>query len=210
MPASNPRPTQAPAGGAGRPSTPPPSPGGKPRVEQEAALLEDRIAPLGLRAVLGFGDDLLSLEGVEAYMRKITRGISDPVELMMLQQYTVAHHRLLQLHGQAANAQDNEAVKVFNAAAARLQGELRRLALAIRQYRAPVSTKTFTVVEQQNVASKQEVTYVAQAADHKKLHSRDIEQGSNADGRDHAQEPEPRARWLREQEALEGAHTGWA
>lgn len=196
-------------------STQPPSPveeqqAAVDRARAEALLLEEKWTPVGLRSVLGFSPDDMSILGVRMFLLKITSGVKDPVEKMLVQQFTVAHHRLFQLHTQAAETQNLEAVKVYNAAAARLQGEIRRLALAIRQYRAPVATRTFTVVEQQNVATKQEVTYVAQGADQKKLHSHDIEQGSNADGPDRTQEPQSRASWLREQETMAGAHTGWA
>lgn len=148
-------------------STPPPSPveeqqAAVDRARAEALLLEERWTPVGLRTVLGFSPDDMSILGVRMFLLKITSGVKDPVEKMLVQQFTVAHHRLFQLHTQAAETQNLEAVKVYNAAAARLQGEIRRLALAIRQYRMPAGQKSFSVVHQQNVVSggDQTVQYV--------------------------------------------------
>lgn len=184
------------------------------RAKREANFIDEQLLPAGLRAILGINEGDMSAMGVRLYLIRITAGITDPVEKMMVQQFSIAHHRLLQLHSRATETQSLEAVKVYNAAAARLQGELRRLALAIRTYRAPVSPKTFTVVEQQNVATRQEVTFHSYDTEHKKFHSRDIEVGSepqesnHANLRDNGQGPQPGADRLRKSGALEGLHTG--
>jgi len=145
------------------------------RARKEAAFLEEQCAAVGLRVAMGIDPDDMSILGVRLYMLRITNGIKDPVEKMLVQQFTLAHHRLVQLHGQASDAQGLEAVKVFNAAAARLQGELRRLALAIRQYRMPAGQKSFSVVHQQNVVSggDQNVQYVDMGKGKESLRSHD-------------------------------------
>ena len=87
----------------------------------------------------------------------------DPILRMMIEQLAMAHFRVGQLHVQVEKAQSIEAAKVYSAAAARLTGEVRRLGLAIHRFRQPVSTKHFTVVKQQNLASgDQQVAYVEQ------------------------------------------------
>lgn len=178
------------------------------RARWELLLLEERWTPMGLRAVLGLGQEEMSVLGVRMFLLKITSGIKDPVEKMLVQQFTIAHHRLLQLHGQAAETQNLEAVKVFNAAAARLQGELRRLALAIRQYRLPVGQKTFSVVHQQNVVSggDQRVQYVdmgkgkesLQAHDELKGKTDPLQERNHASALDPHEEPSTRSGWQAE------------
>jgi hypothetical protein len=63
---------------------------------------------------------------------------ADPVERMMLEQLALAHLRLGQLHGQAGHSKNLDAAKVYNSATARLWGEFRRTALALRVYRGSV------------------------------------------------------------------------
>src|SRR5262245_24072864 len=58
----------------------------------------------------------------------------DPVERLLLEQLGFAHLRLADLHARAAGAQSVEATKVLTGAAARLMGEVRRTALAVREY----------------------------------------------------------------------------
>jgi hypothetical protein len=70
------------------------------------------------------------------------------------------HHRLAKLHLQACSATSPEAVKIYNAACARLSGELRRMVLALRTYRSPVSTRAVTFVKMQAVAERQDVRFV--------------------------------------------------
>jgi hypothetical protein len=63
---------------------------------------------------------------------------ADPVERMMLQQLALAHLRLGQLHADAGHSKSLEAAKVYNSVTARLWGEFRRTALALRAYRERV------------------------------------------------------------------------
>ena len=115
------------------------------------------------------GAETVEAPGAKVYVNSFIRDAgepTDPVELILLQQLLMAHHRVAQLHARAEGVTAPEAVKVLNAAASRLLGEVRRLALAIRQYRAPVSPRQFSVVHQQNVVAsgKQQVTYVDQSS----------------------------------------------
>lgn len=90
---------------------------------------------------------------------------SDPIEVMLVEQLLWAHHRIGDLHTQAASAKTTEAARLFNAAAVRLMGEFRKTSLALREYRTPVVPKQVTVVKQQNLAAgDQQVAYLDRPA----------------------------------------------
>ena len=57
---------------------------------------------------------------------------------MLLEQLALAHFRIAQLHVCAGTAKSIEGAKVYNSVTARLWGEFRRTALALRAYRAHV------------------------------------------------------------------------
>jgi hypothetical protein len=59
---------------------------------------------------------------------------TDPVERMMTEQLVLAHFRIAQLHVDAGYVKGAEGMKLYTAAAARLLGEFRRTALALRAY----------------------------------------------------------------------------
>jgi hypothetical protein len=63
---------------------------------------------------------------------------ADPIEEMLIQQTCLVHFRVAQLHVGASQAKGIEAVKMYNAAAARMLGEMRRTALALRAYQGRV------------------------------------------------------------------------
>lgn len=108
---------------------------------------------IGSAAFKVYQDDLLREAGSP----------TDPVERMLLEQLTLAHHRVAQLHAQAEQVTSIEAAKVYMTAATRLTGEVRRLALALKQYREPSGKKQFMVVRQQNVSTGgQQVAYLDQ------------------------------------------------
>lgn len=66
---------------------------------------------------------------------------TDPVERMMAEQLCLAHFRTAQLHAAGGRATGAEAVKLLNAAAARLLAEFRRTALALRELRNTATSK---------------------------------------------------------------------
>ena len=51
---------------------------------------------------------------------------TDPIEIMLIEQLMVGHHRALVLHAKAAEANTIEAAKAYNAAVVRMMAELRR------------------------------------------------------------------------------------
>jgi hypothetical protein len=78
---------------------------------------------------------------------------TDPIEVMLVEQLLMAHHRIGDLHSLAASATKTDAAAIYNAAAVRLMGEFRKTSLALRDYRTPKLPKQVTVVKQQNVAA---------------------------------------------------------
>jgi hypothetical protein len=60
---------------------------------------------------------------------------TDPVQRMMIEQLVLAHFRIAQLHVDAGYCKHAEGMKLYTAATARLLGEFRRTALALRAYR---------------------------------------------------------------------------
>jgi hypothetical protein len=60
----------------------------------------------------------------------------DPIEIMIIEQLSLAHFSMGLLSCKAANNRQPEAVGVYSGAAARLMGEFRRSALALQAYRA--------------------------------------------------------------------------
>lgn len=88
------------------------------------------------------------------------------MEKILLKQLLLAHNQLALLYTHVNTATTPMQLDVYNSAAVRLLAEIRRLALAIRQYRMPPS-RHFSVIYQQNVATGeagQQVTYVDPAA----------------------------------------------
>jgi hypothetical protein len=59
---------------------------------------------------------------------------TDPIERMMIEQLVLAHFRIAQLHVDAGYCKHAEGMKLYTAATARLLGEFRRTALALRAY----------------------------------------------------------------------------
>lgn len=190
-----------------RPDAPRPEPAAELTPEQQAALHKARqeagiIDQLAFPAAMAGALQLeryAGPEGLKLYLEELTESCgapTDPVEQMLIQQLALAHHRIAQLHVSAAEAGSVELVKAYSAAAVRLTGEFRRLALALRTYRQPVSTRHFTVVRQQNLATgNQQVAYIEQQDAQTRVPSThtDSELSSNRpqEALEYAQTPEP-------------------
>ena len=160
------------AGSTAAAKTPPPNPEPQPPDWRKKALNEARnardfIIPACLASIVGTQN--VDVTGARVYFNGFLRDAGapvDPVEKILLEQLLLAHHRLAQLHAKAEVATGPEHIKILNAAASRLLSEVRRMALAIRQYRSPISPRQFSVVHQQNVvaAGDQQVSYVDQSS----------------------------------------------
>src|SRR5262245_45301212 len=98
-------------------------------AQQADALREVLFAGL-MADALGL-NTLFDGHAIKVYLERLLEEAGrphDPVERMMLEQLAVAHFRIAQLHVGAGQAKGAEAVKLYNAAAARLLGEFRRTA----------------------------------------------------------------------------------
>jgi len=135
---------------------------------REAVIARDFVIPAALSQIIG--DERVSTLGAASYLTTIFpdgKTPSDPVEKILLEQLAMAHHRSVLLNLRAHRAADPECLAIYSTAATRLGAEIRRLGLAIRQYRQPSSSKSFSVVHQQNVVAGsggQQVSYVDQSA----------------------------------------------
>jgi hypothetical protein len=109
------------------------------RASHEAEIIRKAVVPASLATAIRI--DQVGPNGYRAYLDLLMKEAgnpTDPIEVMMLEQLVMAHLRIAQLHGSAGQAQGIEAVKILCSAAARLLGEFRRTALAIRAYREGV------------------------------------------------------------------------
>jgi hypothetical protein len=148
----------------------------------EARTARDIVPSVCLSQILD--PSILSPEAAYLYLNSLypeAKRPKDPVEQMMFDQLTIAHHRLLKLQATADKVNDPAAVEIFNSAVARLMAEFRKFALALQQYRQPVSTRSFAVIQQQNVAHEQQVSYTQQTGPEAKetLKVCDTKLGSN-------------------------------
>jgi hypothetical protein len=88
----------------------------------------------------------------------------DPLERMMIEEFILGHQNINRMFVAAANPQCPEQAECLYAAIPRLLAELRRMALAIREYRSPVVSKIVNVVGQQNVAQNQQIAHLTTKA----------------------------------------------
>ena len=134
---------------------------------QQARLVRDCVLPgLMSLAISPKGQ----IEGLVAkgYRDELLREMgdpTDPLERMLIEQAAVGNVMVMQLHALAAQSGNAVEAGIFVAAAARLMAELRRMILAVREYRSPPSRPHITRIDQQNVADRQEVHYVADKRD---------------------------------------------
>ena len=131
------------------------------KAHAEAFNIEQNFVAACLRDATRISD--FSVEGFKKRRDDFVKEGSttnDPIEHLMLDQILLLHHRLARLHGQAGIANAMETLRILNAAAARLSGELRRMVLALRSYRSPIVTKAVTYVKMQAVAENQDVRFI--------------------------------------------------
>ena len=136
------------------------------RLNRKATIIRDLAFPAAMSAAVPVAKSIgtAAHKAYQDWFVRMAGNPSDPVEIVLLQQITLAHHRVALLHAQAEQTKSYEATKIYSTAATRLTGEVRRLALALKQYREPSGKKQFVVVRQQNVsAGGQQVAYVDQS-----------------------------------------------
>src|SRR5262249_25958701 len=89
-------------------------------------------------------DHHFNAAGYRAFFDKVRRDAgspTDPVEVMLLEQLVLAHLRAAQLQANAGQAEGLEAIRLYNAAAARLLAEFRLTVLTLKAYREPGSAR---------------------------------------------------------------------
>jgi hypothetical protein len=107
------------------------------RVEHRAEVLRHRIFPAMLLNALSF-DHLFDLADAKLFLDRLKADAgdpSDPVEQMLLEQLTLAHFRIGQLHASAGGAQTIEGAKILNGAACRMLAEFRKTVAVLKEYR---------------------------------------------------------------------------
>ena len=154
---TNPKPNSSPAAQT-QPQAPPQAPG-KPEAAP-ALVWEHETGARIVREVQvsGYFAAILPDPSIEPISAKLAMegylkdagDSKDPIERMLIEQMVIAHHRLAQLQVKAHEATNTEFIKVLNAAAVRLMGEIRRFALSIRQYRMPPGQKQFDPIKEQH------------------------------------------------------------
>jgi len=76
--------------------------------------------------------------GCRVLLDRILANAADPadaIEVMLIEQLTMAHYRAAQLQAQAAEAKNLEAAQIYNTSAGRMLSEFRKTALAMQTYR---------------------------------------------------------------------------
>jgi len=148
----------------GNSEKPPPQVTEEQVEEAHAQNLKQKAA--GAHLYASVSDSLGSSTPPNAYLKHMQNTLReagaprDPVERMLIEQITLAHHNIGRLHSSAAAAKTVDEAKVYNAAAAKLLGEFRRTALALKQYREPTPARQYMMVKQQNIAAQQQVALV--------------------------------------------------
>jgi hypothetical protein len=140
----------------GKPKSPPAAAQPAGGYERDAQIVTEMSAAGALSIVIGKTlQNAVRPPGYKVYrdeFLKASGASQDALEVLMLEQIAVAHHRILGLHSQAAGVETPEMIEVLTSAAAKLTAEMRRLCLAVREYRAPVGPRSVTLVKTQNVA----------------------------------------------------------
>lgn len=158
------------------------------RQERYYVQVRDALVPTLMAFAISFGGERFNPVVVRGFRDQLLAEAGapqDPVEKMLLEQLAVAHLRILELHTSAGRSKEAEFIAIYNAAAVKLLGEMRRTAEALKKYRTPVNGRSTTIihrVEQANIANggDQDVSYVdAGAEGGSQMVCRDEELGSN-------------------------------
>ena len=103
---------------------------------QQAEILRKGAFPALMATALSI-DPYFETGAYRIYLEQLKQDAgnpTDPIEVMLIEQLCMAHWRIAQLHVSAGQAKSVEAIKAYNSATARLWGEFRRTALALRVY----------------------------------------------------------------------------
>jgi hypothetical protein len=106
------------------------------RAAHQAEVLDKGVFAALMASALAL-DQFFETSAYRAYLEQVlvqAGNPADPLEKMLITQACLCHFRVAQLHVGASQAKGVEAVRAYNAVAARLLGEMRRTVLAIHAY----------------------------------------------------------------------------
>ena len=105
--------------------------------EQQSFAVKNVMAPAALAAAMGV-ENKIETSGCRVYLDDLVResgNPSDPVEIMLLEQLAMCHQYSIQMQALSKKAEGIEAIELYLSGAARLSGEFRKTALALKEYR---------------------------------------------------------------------------
>ena len=106
-------------------------------VDLQASVVKRGITPTALAMVLDM-ENMIGAAGCRVYLDERIQesgNPSDPVEIMLLEQLTMCHQYSIQMQALSKKAEGIEAIELYMSGAARLSGEFRKTALALKEYR---------------------------------------------------------------------------
>ena len=106
-------------------------------VDLQASVVKRGITPTALAMVLDM-ENMIGASGCRVYLDDLVResgNPSDPVEIMLLEQMAICHQYSIQMQALSKKAEGIEAIELYMSGAARLSGEFRKTALALKEYR---------------------------------------------------------------------------
>ena len=105
--------------------------------EQQSLVVKKIIAPAAIATVMGV-ESKIETSGCRVYLDDLVKDSGnpvDPVEIMLLEQTAMCHLLSMKLQSKASGAEGTEAIELYLSGAARLSGEFRKTALALKKYR---------------------------------------------------------------------------
>ena len=106
-------------------------------VDLQASVVKRGITPTALAMVLDM-ENMIVAAGCRVYLDDLVKESGsplDPVEIMLLEQTAMCHLLSMKLQSKASGAEGTEAIELYLSGAARLSGEFRKTALALKEYR---------------------------------------------------------------------------
>ena len=106
-------------------------------VDLQASVVKRGITPTALAMVLDM-ENMIGAAGCRVYLDEMIQesgNPSDPVEIMLLEQLAMCHQYSIQMQALSKKAEGIEAIELYLSGAARLSGEFRKTALALKEYR---------------------------------------------------------------------------
>ena len=106
-------------------------------VDLQASVVKRGITPTALAMVLDM-ENMIGAAGCRVFLDEMIQesgNPSDPLEIMLLEQMAMCHHYSIQMQAMSKKAEGIEAIELYLSSAARLSGEFRKTALALKEYR---------------------------------------------------------------------------